>query len=280
MKTILIIDGCNLLFQMFFGMPSRIVNKQGKAIQGTLGFVAALIKMIKKVKPDNLLVIFDAQKENERSLLLHDYKANRPDFSEVPADKNPFSQLSDIFSCLDFMGITHIEATKFEADDLIASYAMKYQYEHKIFISSWDSDFFQLINNNVNVIRYRGENTVICDIDYIQNKLNISADVYADYKSLIGDTADNIKGAPNVGQKTAAILINKYGSLHSIIENADNIIKPSIKKSIIENAERLKLNYEIIKLTNKAKLFVLLEDFEYNYKEISTTQVLAGVGLK
>ncbi len=90
MKNILIIDGSNLLCQMFFGMPSRIINKQGKAIQGTLGFVAALIKMIKRIQPQNVLVLFDAEKENERNELLPDYKANRPDL-RLGIKKTPYS---------------------------------------------------------------------------------------------------------------------------------------------------------------------------------------------
>ncbi len=280
MKTILIIDGSNLLCQMFFGMPSRIVNKRGKAIQGTLGFIAALIKIIKRTQPSNVLVVFDAEKENERCELLPDYKANRPDLSDTPEEENPFSQLPDVLTCLDFMGIKYTEATAFEADDVIASYAIRYGEENKIYISSWDSDFFQLINNNVNIIRYRGENTVTCDAQYIQDKFGISPIVYADFKSLTGDTADNIKGVPKVGFKTATMLINKYGSLKSVIDNADNIEKPSIKKSIIENIDRLKINYELIKLTDKVKLPFELNDFEYSYNGISSTSVLVGVGLK
>ena len=75
-NRLLIIDGHNLLFQMFFGMPSRIVNKDGKAIQGILGFVGALIKLIKMVEPTHVAVLFDGEHENPRAELLDDYKAN------------------------------------------------------------------------------------------------------------------------------------------------------------------------------------------------------------
>ncbi|MDE7248723.1 MAG: flap endonuclease, partial [Lachnospiraceae bacterium] len=105
MNRFLIVDGSNLLFQMFFGMPARIVNDQGKAIFGTLGFVGALLKIIRKVEPTHIVVLFDGEHENERSGLDPDYKANRIDYSEVPEEDNPFSQIDDVYAALDFMGI-------------------------------------------------------------------------------------------------------------------------------------------------------------------------------
>ena len=79
MKRLLIVDGSNLLFQMFFGMPTRITNSAGKAIQGTLGFVGALLKIIRAIEPTHTAVLFDGEHENERSALNADYKANRVD---------------------------------------------------------------------------------------------------------------------------------------------------------------------------------------------------------
>lgn len=93
MNRLLIIDGSNLLFQMFFGMPARIVNEKGKPIQGTLGFVGALLKIIRKTEPAYVAAIFDGEHENIRSALDADYKANRVDYSAVPEEENPFSQL-------------------------------------------------------------------------------------------------------------------------------------------------------------------------------------------
>ena len=83
MNRLLIIDGSNLLFQMFFGMPARIVNEQGKAIQGTLGFVGALLKIIRRTEPTHIVVLFDGEHENERSTLDSDYKANRVDYART-----------------------------------------------------------------------------------------------------------------------------------------------------------------------------------------------------
>lgn len=280
MNRLLIVDGHNLLFQMFYGMPARIVNDQGKAIQGTLGFVGALLKIIRKVEPTHITVLFDGEHENDRSSLNPDYKGNRIDYSEISEEDNPFSQLNDVYAALDFLGIKHAETTSCEADDLIAGYALTYGNESEIIISSFDSDFFQLITDQVSVLRYRGKDTVICTPEYIKEKYGITPTQYADFKSLTGDTADNIKGADKVGLKTAASLLHEFGTLENILVNAENIKKPSVKESIIRNTERLKTNYKMIKLGNTASLPFSLDELVYTYSGITTIDVLRGLGLK
>lgn len=173
MKKLLLVDGSNLLFQMFYGMPTRIVNSQGKAIQGTLGFVGALLKIIKMSRPTHLVVLFDDEHENSRSKLNPEYKSNRIDYSQVTEEENPFSQLQDIYAALDYMKIKHTESAEAETDDVIASYVYTYGHEQKVVIASFDSDFFQLISKNVSVLRYRGDKTYICDTGFVKEKYNI-----------------------------------------------------------------------------------------------------------
>ncbi|MBR5223336.1 MAG: flap endonuclease [Clostridia bacterium] len=279
-NKILIVDGHNLLFQMFFGMPSRIINKDGKAIQGTLGFVGALLKIIRMINPTHTVVVFDGESQNPRKELDVNYKANRVDYNAVPDEENPFSQLDDIYKALDYLKICHFETGLCETDDVIAAYAFKYGNDNEIFISSFDSDFFQLINKNVKVLRYRGDNSVIYDINLFFEKFNIMPNQYADFKSLTGDTADNIKGADKIGPKTAAALLNRFGDLEGIILNANEIEKLSVKRSIIENTERIKKNLCLIKLTDCAKLPFGLDKLLYTYNGETTTEVLTQIGLK
>lgn len=280
MKKLLTVDGSNLLFQMFFGMPERIMNAQGKAIQGTLGFVGALLKIIRWVEPTNVVVLFDGEHENERTSIDAEYKANRIDYSEESEENNPFSQLPDVYSALDFLGIRHAEASVCEVDDWIAGYVNRYKSSAEIIISSWDSDFFSLIAPNVSVLRYRGEKTVICDTAYIEDKFGIAPEQYADYKSLVGDKVDNIKGAEGIGQKTAARLLNDCGSLEKIIECAEKIEKKSVRESIIRSISRLRNNYQLIKLNGFDELPFAFEDTEYQYNGVTTTEVLKAIGLK
>jgi len=280
MEKLLIVDGLNLHFQMFFGMPSRIINANGKAIQGTLGFVGAFIKIIKMTNPTHIVVLFDGEHPNDRAELLVEYKANRTDYSTVPEEESPFSQLQDVYDALTFINIKHTEVVELETDDVIASYTHTYGNEGQIVIASFDSDFFQLISENVRVLQYRGDNTVICDTEYIQNKYSISPCQYADFKSLTGDNSDNIKGADKVGPKTASALINQFGSLQEILNNADKIGKPSIRESIIRNTNRLQNNYKLIKLENRAILPFTFNELAYSYNGITTNEVLKGIGLR
>ncbi len=280
MNRLLIIDGSNLLFQMFFGMPARIVNQQGKAIQGTLGFVGALLKILRLTEPTHLVVLFDGEHENTRTSLDTDYKANRPDYSEVLEEENPFSQLPDITAALDFLGIRHAETVTCETDDWIAGYTKTYEKDTEILISSFDSDFFQLITETVSVLRYRGEKTVVCTPSYIKEKFGVVPAQYADFKSLTGDTADNIKGAEHIGPKTAALLINEFGTLENLLANAENIKKPRIKESISKHAERLKINQKLIRLEGNETLPYQLPELKYSYSGVTTNEVLKGIGLR
>ena len=277
---LLLVDGSNLLFQMFYGMPARIVNHEGKAIQGTLGFTGALLKIIRMTEPTHIAVIFDGEHENARTALDADYKANRPDYSQMPEEDTPFSQLPDIYAALDHLGVRHTETTDVETDDILAGYALTYGESMSVVISSFDSDFFQLITETVSILRYRGEKTVLCTPAYIQEKFGITPAQYADLKSLTGDIADNIRGAEKVGPKTAAALLNEFGTLENIIASAEQITKPSIRATILRNADRLRMNYRLIRLHDIPPLPFPLDDLQYTLPAVTTNEVLKSIGLK
>lgn len=279
MDRLLIVDGHNLLFQMFFGMPNKIINKDGKAIQGTLGFVGALLKIIKIVNPTHVVVLFDSENREVRNDIYSDYKGNRIDYSEVEEEDNPFSQLYDVYKALDYMNIKYAEIEKFETDDVIASYVFKYN-EDQIYISSFDSDFFQLINDKVKVLRYRGDNTIICDEKYLKDKYFITPHMYPLFKSLVGDSADNIKGIPKVGIKTASLLLNEYNDIKCLIKNVDKIEKKSIKESLINNMDQLKRNYELVRLTNIAPIPFDKKEIFFINRNFLTNTILKEIGIK
>lgn len=280
MNTLLIVDGSNLLFQMFYGMPARITGKNGRPIHGTLGFVGALRKILQQVSPTHVVVLFDGECGNVRTALDENYKANRPDYSELPEEELPFSQLPDIYAALDFMGIAHRETTCCETDDWIAAYALTYKDTDKIIICSYDSDFFQLVCNNVTVLRYRGKESTFWDVPYLTQKLGIAPHQYADYKSLTGDTADNIPGVPKVGPKTAAALLNRFGCLETLLANTAQISKPSIRAAVEAAKARILTNYQLIRLTNSHSLPIPLEELTYTPKNFTTGEILSGIGLK
>ena len=280
MDKLLIVDGSNLLFQMFYGMPARIVNHQGRAIQGTLGFVGALLKMIRMVRPTHVFVAFDGETENPRKALDEGYKANRPDYADMPEEQTPFSQLPDIRAALDVLGIRHRETENCEADDWIAGYAVRYGRQMELVIASQDSDFFQLITDSVHILRYRGEKSTLCDPAYIRQKLGIEPGQYGAFKSMTGDTADNIRGVPGIGPRTAALLMNQFGSLDSLLNRIEDIKKPSIRAAVGENSDRIRRNYALIRLEGSGDLPLPVDALRWADPGLTTTQVLKAIGLR
>lgn len=276
---LLLVDGSNLLFQMFYGMPARIFNREGKAVHATVGFTGALLKIIKMTSPTHIAVLFDGEHENARAALDSEYKANRIDYSTVPDEDCPFTQLPDIYAALDYLGIKHAETTECETDDWMAGYALAYGRDMKIVISSFDSDYFQLITDNVAVLRYRGVKTAICTPDYITEHFGITPEQYADFKALVGDGSDNIKGAYKVGPKTAAELLEKLGTLENVIDGAEQIERASVRQSITSAAQRLRTNYKLIKLENYSPLPFGIDELMHGGIELSSSDILKNIGI-
>ena len=280
MEKLMLVDGSNLLFQMFYGMPARITNRDGKAIQGTLGFVGALLKTVRMVRPTHLAVFFDGECANPRRELDADYKGNRPDYSQFPEEDTPFSQLPDICAALDVLNIPWQETSDCEADDWIAGYASALTEGEELVILSQDSDFFQLITPQISVLRYRGEKSVLCTPDYIREKLGISPAQYAAYKALTGDSSDNIPGVRGIGPKTAAALMNQFGSLDALLAHIHSIPKPSIRRAVEEQQDRLRKNLALIRLGSRDTLPFSPDQLAFTDSGLTTTQVLQAIGLR
>ncbi|MDE7264126.1 MAG: hypothetical protein K2N64_05655 [Anaeroplasmataceae bacterium] len=276
MNRLLLIDGSNLLFQMFYGMPSRILSKDGKPIQGVLGFIGALKKIITSTDPTHICVLFDGEHENKRTQLLEDYKKNRMDYGLLPEEETPFSQLESIYSALTFMHIPYVELTDYETDDYIASYVKKYASTMQIIISSWDSDYFSLIQPNVSIYRYRGKKSYFCDVDYIKKTYKISPTQYIFYKSLIGDSSDNIKGIPKIGPVSASKIVNAYSSISDLYAH----LKECPFHNHLEGyQERLLLNEQIISFYILDTLPFSLEELFLPLCPLTTLEVLKHLDL-
>lgn len=274
MEKLLLVDGSNLLFQMFYGMPARIAGKRGQPVHGTLGFLGALLKVIRMREPTHVLVLFDGEHENPRTQLDENYKANRPDYTEVAEEETPFSQLSDIYCCLEYLRIAYHETTDCEADDLIASYSKACGNTMQVEIMSHDSDLFQLINSNVSVLRYRGKLTQCYDEAVLYEKLGVKPAQYAEFKSLTGDTSDNIPGVPHVGPKTAAKLLHEFGSLENFLVNLDSVHRSSLREALFENRERILKNKALIQLDGSAPCPLSIDSLVYTPVEKSSVQIL------
>ncbi len=279
MQRLLIVDGHNLLFQMFFGMPNKIYGAGGTPIHGVIGFVGALGKLISLTEPSHLLVMFDGERNNPRREILECYKAQRPDYSALPDDENPFTQLPYIYRALDYLGIKHKETADCETDDVIAAYARSFSAHGEVYISSFDSDYFQLINENTRVIRYRGTQSQICDRAYMHSKYGIEPEEYLAFKCLVGDTSDNIGGIRGIGPKSAAKIVSALPTVRDMLERPELIENTRHRTAIAEGKDILIRNELLIRLDGEADMPIAEDELTYSGYYPRTMDVIRGIGL-
>ena len=279
MDKLLIVDGMNLLFQMFYGMPARIFSRQGAPIHGTMGFLGALRKILDREQPTHVAVVFDGECENVRAELDAGYKANRPDYSQMPPEETPFCQLPDIYRALDLLGICHGETACCEADDWMAALALKWRENADVVICSYDSDLFQLISDRVSILRYRGKASQLWDRAFFESKYGIAPEQYPDHKALTGDASDNIPGVPGVGPRTATGLLKRFSGLEELLQRLDEVERESLRRSLTENGQRLRRNIRMIRLDGTYMPPFSREQLRWEKQSFTTRQVLTQLGL-
>jgi DNA polymerase-1 len=259
----LIVDGHNLLYASFFGMPDRIKALDGRSVQGVYGFVASLLKMIQRFVPEVVAVCFDAEQETFRHELFSGYKANRPVLTD---DTNPFTQYADIIRALEFLGIASIEKAGFEADDLIGSLASKLAGLVQVYIASMDRDLLQLIGDDITIYsRSRGEEKIY-DVKEVVRKYGVLPSQFVDYRVLVGDRSDNIAGVPGIGPKTAASLLRQFGSLQGIYDNLQ-LLTPRIssvlakyRDDVVNHRELLTIRTDVSMDININEIYLVDKD--------------------
>ena len=271
MERILIIDGNNLLFQMFYGMPCKIYNKSGKTIHATIGFISAIQRLIKMSDATKVVVVFDYDGSEERQELYQDYKANRENnWDALPSDEVPFNEEEYIQKCLNYLNIKFLLSKNMEADDLIASLTYLYNNDdNKVFICSYDSDFYQLINENVSIIRYKGQSSKIVDCQTFIEMFGFEPNKYVFYKSLLGDTADNIKGFTSIGKKRASKIVSTFDTFEEFIENRNQLFSEKLANVIFLEKDIFYLNEKIIKLTYKQDVDYNLNNFIFDKDKVN-----------
>lgn len=274
MKKVILIDGHNLLFRMFYGIPAAIRNSKGKDIRGLIGFIGSLKKLVNDFRPYSLYVIFDSETSKNNNLAIDkEYKNNRIDYSNIPEEKNPFSQLPLIKKALKYLNISYIEVENNETDDLIASIVSKPINEYQFIIVSTDSDFIQLVDNNVFLYVPRGKKSILYNKEEVIKKYNVIPEKYVIFKSLVGDRSDNIKGVNGIGKITAAKIL-KYNSIQEFIKNNPNSrlsnMLISSKCLITKNQKLIELNklinttgiifYELSNIIYTSKTYEIIEN--------------------
>ena len=253
MNRLLLVDGHNLLFRMFYGMPDNYRTSSGVPCHAVVGFGRAVANAIADLSPTRMLVLFDTEECGDRRSLDTDYKANRPDYSALAPEECPFTQLPAIYALLEEMTIPYVRVRGCEADDCIAAYALSPDPNEEVLILSTDRDYWQLVSPRVSAVVYQGGGCTLVDEAAVLSKLGVTPRQVADFKCLVGDASDNIAGVPGVGPKTAARLLAAHGTLEGIAAHVDEL-RPAIREAFLASGERLKLNRRLILLDGSAPL--------------------------
>ena len=256
-KKISLIDGSGFIFRAYYALPP-LTSKNGTPIGAVLGFCNMLLKLIQEKKSDKVVVIFDTAKKTFRNNIYKAYKANRGD---APDDLVP--QFGIIREAVDAFKITRVELDGYEADDLIATYANFFNKKNwNVEIISSDKDLMQLVNKNISM-KDPIKNKIIRENEVFE-KFGVYPEKVIDVQSLAGDSVDNIPGAPGIGIKTAAILVNEFGSLKEILKNFNKIKQNKRREAIENNIENISISKKLVELKSDVEI-------EINIEKISNT---------
>ena len=260
-RTLLVVDGHSLAFRAFYALPvESFTTSTGQPTNAVWGFATMLADVMAKEKPTHMGVAFDVKGGTFRNDMLPQYKGTRE-----AAPKELLSQLPLIQDLLKGLGITYIEKPGYEGDDIIGTLAtMGEQAGFKTLVLSGDRDAFQLVDDDITVL-YPGhhfKNLKHMTPEAIKDRYKVSPEQYPDLAAMRGEGADNIPGVPGVGDGYAAKWINKYGSLDSILEHADEIGGKK-GQALAENADQVKLNRKVNALVRDLDLGVKVEDLRF-----------------
>ena len=220
-RTIAVIDGNSLLHRAFHGLPPTMTAPDGRPTNAVFGFMTMLFKMVADLGPDGVVVAFDRGKPAFRTEALAQYKIQRP-----PTDPDLKSQFPMIKELLTALAIPIVEVEGWEGDDILGTIAERgSKAGMRVLLVTGDKDALQLVDENVRVVSTKKGITdiVVYDSDAVVERYGVAPGQVADFLGLKGDTSDNIPGIPGVGEKTAAKLLQQYGSLDAVLEHADEI---------------------------------------------------------
>jgi len=236
-----LVDGSGYIFRAYHALPP-LTRPDGTPVGAVLGFTNMLLRLMAGHQGDHLAVIFDAGRDTFRNEIYAEYKANR---DEPPDDLIP--QFGLVREATRAFGVPAIEKQGFEADDLIACYAHGARKAGmQVTIVSSDKDLMQLVGDGVEMLDPI-KNKPIREPEVLE-RFGVTPDKVVFVQALAGDSTDNVPGVPGIGVKTAAELINTYGDLETLLARAGEIKQPKRRESLIENAEKARISYKLVKL--------------------------------
>ena len=256
-KRIFLLDGHSLAYRAYFALPATLATSTGQITNAVYGFTSMLIKLMGDEHPDYLAVAFDLGRPTVRLEKYAEYKAGR---AETPTDFT--SQLGLIDEVLDTLHVPMVRVVDHEADDAIGTLANRATESGlDAVIVTADRDFFQLVRPGIQVMfNRRGiSDIVLYDEAGVEERFGVPPSKYLEYVALKGDPSDNIPGVPGVGEKTAAKLIQQYGSVEELLAHADEL-RGKLKDNVLAAADQLALNKELARIVTDLPLDIGPED--------------------
>ncbi|MBL3609064.1 DNA polymerase I [Rhodovulum sulfidophilum] len=263
-----LIDGSAFIFRAFHALPPLTRKSDGLPIGAVAGFCNMIHKYVQDNRgpdaPTHVAVIFDKGSHTFRNDLYDLYKANR---DEMPENLRP--QIPLTREATRAFNIACIEKENYEADDIIATYARQaVEKGGRVTIVSSDKDLMQLVGNGVEMLDAMKNRRI--GVEEVEAKFGVGPERVVDVQALAGDSVDNIPGAPGIGIKTAAQLIQEFGDLETLLDRAEEIKQPKRRQTLIENRAQIELSMKLVTLDAGTPLDETLDDLEVKEPDAET----------
>lgn len=252
-EKVCLIDGSGYIFRAFFASP-QMTNPEGLPVNAVYGFLNMFLSLTQNIKCDYCLVLFDAKRQNFRNEIFKDYKATRP---ELPPELRP--QFALIHEVVEALNLHWLQMEGYEADDLIATYTdLALKDGKEVTIVSADKDLMQLIREGVTF--YDSMKNKFFTPEDVKEKFGVYPEHVTDVQALAGDSTDNIPGVPGIGIKTAAELVNQFGSLQGVLDHAEEIKQNKRRELILNHKENALISQKLVTLKPDVPVEIALQE--------------------
>jgi DNA polymerase-1 len=255
-----LIDGNSLAYRAFFALPESIATSTGVTTNAIFGFASMLVKILTDYGPKATVVVWDAGSSGRKEVY-SDYKAQRSTRPDLLKEQWPhFEPLVDAF------GYRNLSVKGYEADDVIASIVERARHAEPpipVMVVTGDRDAYQLVDDGVRIMTTsRGiTDTKVYDREGVIDRYGIPPELVPDFIGLKGDTSDNIPGVPGIGDKTAAELLQRFGSLENVLDSVDQISGAKRKQNLVEHAEAARISKQLATAQREIPLDIDLAEF-------------------
>jgi DNA polymerase I len=248
-----LIDGNSLAYRAFFALPESIATSTGEPTNAIFGFASMLVKILTDYGPKATVVVWDAGSSGRKEVY-EDYKAQRTSRPDLLKEQWPHLE-----PLVEAFGYRNIAVKGYEADDVIASIVERAKAQDvPVMVVTGDRDAYQLVDGNVRIMTTsRGiTDTKVYDREGVIDRYGIPPELIPDFIGLKGDTSDNIPGVPGIGDKTAAQLLQEFGSLEGVLANVDKISGAKRKQNLTEHAEDARISKQLATMVRDIEIDV------------------------